>query len=89
MTYFMRPQPRERAFGSWSTNEHQGGFVATTTLERIEMTHMPDEEGKELLDRAFEGLERETPDTITHILRWVRDPKSRWIRPRLISMAHR
>ena len=41
---------------------------------------MPDEEGKELLDRAFEGLERETPDTITHILQWVRDPKSRWIR---------
>ena len=41
---------------------------------------MPDEKGKELLDRAFEGLERETPDTITHILRWVRDPKSRWIR---------
>jgi hypothetical protein len=41
---------------------------------------MPDEEDKELLDRAFEGLERETPDTITHMLRWVRDPKSRWIR---------
>src|SRR5688572_652682 len=41
---------------------------------------MPDEKGKELLDRAFEGLERETPDTITHRHRWVRDPKSRWIR---------
>ena len=41
---------------------------------------MPDEKGKELLDRAFEGLERETPDTVTHILPWVRDPKSRWVR---------
>ena len=41
---------------------------------------MPDEKGKELLDRAFEGLERETPDTVYHILQWVRDPKSRWIR---------
>ena len=41
---------------------------------------MPHEKDRELLDRAFRGLERETPDTIAHILRWLRDPKSRWIR---------
>lgn len=41
---------------------------------------MPDESGKELLDRAFDGLERETPDRVTRMIRWVRDPKSRWIR---------
>jgi hypothetical protein len=36
--------------------------------------------GKELLDRAFEGLERETPDRITRAIRWLRAPQSRWIR---------
>lgn len=36
--------------------------------------------GKELLDQAFEGLERETPDRVTKIIRWARSPKSRWIR---------
>jgi hypothetical protein len=35
---------------------------------------------KELLDQAFEGLERETPDRITNAIRWVRNPKSRWVR---------
>jgi hypothetical protein len=42
--------------------------------------HMPDDRGKELLDRAFDALERETPDTVTRAIRWVRDPKSRWVR---------
>ena len=44
------------------------------------MAHMQDEKDKQLLNRAFEGLERETPDTVTHILRWIRAPRSRWIR---------
>jgi hypothetical protein len=41
---------------------------------------MRSESGKELLDRAFDGLERETPDRVTRVIRWVRDPKSRWVR---------
>jgi hypothetical protein len=32
------------------------------------------------LDQAFEGLERELPDRLVRSLRWLRDPKSRWIR---------
>jgi hypothetical protein len=35
---------------------------------------------KELLDRAFAGLEQETPDRVTHVIRWVRNPRSRWVR---------
>jgi hypothetical protein len=41
---------------------------------------MPDDRGKELLERAFDGLERETPDRLTRVIRWLRDPKSRKIR---------
>jgi hypothetical protein len=41
---------------------------------------MADDEGKELLDRAFDGLERETPDRLTRTIRWVRSPESRWVR---------
>lgn len=41
---------------------------------------MPDEEGKVLLNRAFEGLERAVPGRVTRMLRWVRDPKSRHLR---------
>lgn len=44
------------------------------------MSHTSDDEGKELLDRAFEGLEEQTPDRVTRAIRWVRDPKSRWVR---------
>jgi hypothetical protein len=43
-------------------------------------THVRSESGKELLDRAFEGLEREAPDRVTRIIRWIRDPRSRWVR---------
>jgi hypothetical protein len=35
---------------------------------------------QELLDRAFAGLEQETPDRVTHVIRWLRSPRSRWIR---------
>lgn len=35
---------------------------------------------KELLDRAFEGLEEETSDRVTNIIRSLRAPSSRWVR---------
>ena len=37
-------------------------------------------DGQEELDRAFEGLERETPDRISRMIRWLRSPQSRWVR---------
>jgi hypothetical protein len=40
---------------------------------------MADDGAKEL-DRAFEGLEAEAPDRVARALRWLRDPKARWIR---------
>src|SRR5688500_11155190 len=36
--------------------------------------------GKELLDEAFDELERETPDRITRMIRWLRSPKARRVR---------
>lgn len=41
---------------------------------------MPDQRGKELLDEAFDELEREAPDRITHIIRWLRSPEARKVR---------
>ena len=41
---------------------------------------MADERGKELLDEAFDELERETPDRVTHIIRWLRTPEARRVR---------
>jgi hypothetical protein len=41
---------------------------------------MADDEGKALLDRAFDGIEREVPDRATRAIRWLRNPKSRWLR---------
>jgi len=41
---------------------------------------MPDERGKELLDEAFDELERETPDRVTRIIRWLRTPEARRVR---------
>lgn len=41
---------------------------------------MSRDRGKELLDRAFDELERETPDWVTRVIEWLRDPKSRLIR---------
>jgi hypothetical protein len=35
---------------------------------------------QQLLDRAFDELERESPDRFRRVLRWLRDPKSRWVR---------
>ena len=36
--------------------------------------------GPEELDRAYEGLERETPELVTRMLRWLRRPESRYVR---------
>jgi hypothetical protein len=35
---------------------------------------------QQLLDRAFDELERESPDKLRRVLHWLRDPKSRWVR---------
>jgi hypothetical protein len=39
-----------------------------------------DSDGQELLDRAFDELEQQAPDRLTNVIRWLRDPKSRWVR---------
>ena len=44
-----------------------------------ERVTMADDGGREL-DRAFEGLEEEVPDCVSRAIRWLRDPKARWIR---------
>ena len=38
------------------------------------------DDGRETLDAAYEGLERELPDRVCRAIRWLRNPKSRWIR---------
>jgi membrane-bound ClpP family serine protease len=38
------------------------------------------DKGREKLDRAYKGLENETPDWATRTIRWLRDPSKRWIR---------
>lgn len=37
-------------------------------------------EGEKDLDRALETLQAEVPDPLCRAIRWLRDPKSRWIR---------
>lgn len=41
---------------------------------------MTDPRDKEVLDRAFDELEREVPDRVTKAIRWLRDPGARWAR---------
>jgi len=36
--------------------------------------------GRKELDRAYRGLERELPDRLVRVIRWMRDPEARWIR---------
>lgn len=36
--------------------------------------------GKQTLDKAYEGLEKETPDKVARAIRWLRKPEARWIR---------
>jgi len=38
------------------------------------------DEGRRILDRAFDGLEAEVPDRVSRAIHWLRDPKARWIR---------
>lgn len=38
------------------------------------------DQGREKLDRAYEGLEEEAPDKICRAIRWLRDPGSRRVR---------
>lgn len=38
------------------------------------------EDDRKALDEAFEGLEEEVPDRVSRAIRWLRDPKARWIR---------
>lgn len=32
------------------------------------------------LEEAYDGLEKEVPDAVARTLRWLRDPRSRWVR---------
>jgi len=36
--------------------------------------------GRDKLDQAFDGLEQEVPDRMARAIRWLRDPRSRWLR---------
>ena len=38
------------------------------------------DEGRRILDQAYEGLEKEVPDRVSRAIRWLRNPGSRWIR---------
>ncbi|WP_207460504.1 hypothetical protein [Azospirillum sp. SYSU D00513] len=38
------------------------------------------DKGQKTLDQAYEGLEKEAPDRVARAIRWLRDPKARWIR---------
>lgn len=36
--------------------------------------------GQRDLEQAYDGLEERTPDSVSRAIRWLRDPKARWIR---------
>jgi hypothetical protein len=36
--------------------------------------------GKQKLDRAYDELEEEAPDAVARAIRWLRNPKGRWVR---------
>jgi hypothetical protein len=36
--------------------------------------------GEKVMNEAFDRLEEETPDRVSRAIRWLRDPKARWIR---------
>lgn len=38
------------------------------------------DEGKEKLDRAFDQLEEDVPDRMCRAIRWLREPRGRWVR---------
>jgi hypothetical protein len=41
---------------------------------------MVDQKGKQTLNRAFDELERVLPPSMAKAIRWIRNPKSRWVR---------
>jgi hypothetical protein len=38
------------------------------------------QEGQRELDEAFDNLEEEVPDRVARAIRWLRSPKSKWVR---------
>lgn len=38
------------------------------------------DEGKKKLNLAMDGLEQESPDRVARMIRWLRDPNSKWVR---------
>lgn len=38
------------------------------------------DKGERELEEAYDGLEKQVPDRVADALRWLRDPRSRWIR---------
>lgn len=44
------------------------------------MTDPMSDEGKRVLDQAFDGLEEEVPDRVSRAIHWLRDPKARKVR---------
>jgi hypothetical protein len=38
------------------------------------------DQGKKELDEAFDRLEEEVPAWLARAIRWLRDPKARWVR---------
>ena len=46
----------------------------------VERDRLSADEGQEKLDRALDVLEVETPDWLCRGIRWLRDPKARWVR---------
>jgi len=42
--------------------------------------HRDQESGQAKLDRAYDELESEVPDRVARAIRWLRDPKGKWVR---------
>jgi len=38
------------------------------------------DDGQAQLDQAYDELEREVPDRVSRAIRWLRDPKGKWVR---------
>lgn len=61
-----------------ASSTHGGQAENFRTVSHLQA--MADEKGKQLLNEAFDELERETPDRVTHIIRWLRTPEARRVR---------
>jgi hypothetical protein len=53
--------------------------IATQSHPPAREAKMSDE-GREKLDQAYDELEHELPDRVSHAIDWLRNPDSRWIR---------